>query len=91
MSHIPQPRLTNDGVAFTVTVESVTHKCVVTNDAIHTLSAMKNIADADVDMMHLFHAYEATISGVARRLVAAGVPGHPLVMRSNTFCAPRTA
>ncbi|HJV73849.1 MAG TPA: hypothetical protein VJ654_06490 [Noviherbaspirillum sp.] len=91
MSHTPQASLINDGVAFTVTVEAVTHKCIVTRDAIHSLSAMKNIADTDLDMIALFHAYEATISGVARRLVAAGVPGQPLVVRSNTFNAPHTA
>ncbi len=91
MSRIPQPTLTNDGVAFTVTVESVIHQCLVTHEAIQMLSAMKNIDDHDANMIKLFHAYEATIHGVARRMVAAGVPGRPLVMRSTTFSAPRTA
>lgn len=91
MSRTLQPALTNDGVAFTVTVESVKHQCLVTHDAIQMLSAMKSIDDHDANMIDLFHAYEATINGVARRLVAAGVPGRPLVMRSTTFSAPHTA
>lgn len=74
-----------------VFVDSVGHKCVVTRDALHKLSELKSIDDADADMMDLFHAYEAMIGGVARRLVAARVPGNPLVMSPATFCAPRTA
>lgn len=90
MTTTPQPRLTREGVTFTVHVESVGRKCIVTLDALRKLSELKTIDDADADMMQLFHAYEATISGVARRLVAARVPGNPLVINPATFSAPHT-
>ena len=86
-----EPFVTQEGVAFVVSVEYVGHQCVVTNEALHKLSELKSGNDANADMMSLFHAYEATISGVARRLVAAGVPGNPLVMRAATFCSPHTS
>jgi hypothetical protein len=92
MSHsTAQAHLTQQGVAFMVNVEAVGHQCIVTHEAMHKLSALKSVADTEADMLTLFHAYEATISGVARRLVAAGVPANPLVMRPATFCAPHTA
>jgi len=79
-----------DGVAFTVTVETIDRQCVVTRDAIHALSNLKNVDNDDAEMMNLFQAYETTINGVARRLVSAGVTGSPLIMRAATFSAPRT-
>ena len=88
---ILQPHLTPEGVTFTVHVESVGRNCIVTVDALRKLSELKSADDGDVDMMELFHAYEATISGVARRLVAARVQGNPLVINPATFSAPHTA
>lgn len=88
---IKQPSQTQEGILFTVLVDSVGRDCIVTNDALHALSHLKAADEADADMMDLFHAYESKISGVARRLVGARVPGSPLRMNSATFCAPYTA
>lgn len=90
-TNLAQPRLTSTGVTFMVSVDSIGRKCLITNAALHKLSELKTIDAADADMMELFRAFEATISGVARRLVAARVPNDPLVMLPTTFSAPRTA
>ena len=84
-----QPHLSREGIAFTVIVDYVRHDCVITSQALSTLSVFAS-EDIDVDMMEIFRAYEPNISGVARRLVAAGVAGNPLVLRPETFCSPRT-
>lgn len=90
MSHaINQPCLSEEGITFTVVVDSVKRECLITPQALHKLSSFKG-DDEDVDMMEIFHSFESNISGVARRLVAAGVEGTPLVMRPETFNSPRT-
>jgi hypothetical protein len=89
MSHYtPQPLLTREGVVFTVRVDSLDRECLVTQEALHKLSALKNIDAQDAQTMDIFHAFEDTINGVARRLVAARVPGTPLMMKPNTFFSP---
>lgn len=89
MSHYtPQPLLTREGVVFTVRVDSLDRECLITEEALHKLSALKNINVVGSDTMDVFHAFEDTINGVARRLVAARVPGTPLMMRSSTFFSP---
>ncbi len=82
------PRLTENGVLFTVRVDSQNRECVILKEALEKLSALKSIDAADADTMEVFHAFEATINGVARRLISARVPGIPLVMNANTFHAP---
>jgi capsule polysaccharide export protein KpsC/LpsZ len=92
MSHYtPQPALTPEGVIFTVRVDSVARECLVTGEALQSLSALKHIDEVESSSMNVFHAFEATINGVARRLVTAGVPGTPLMMRPNTFSPPHTS
>lgn len=90
MNHsITAPRLSEEGITFTVVVDSVKHECLITPQALHKLSAFKS-ADTDADIMEIFRSFEPNITGVARRLVAAGVAGTPLVMRPETFSSPRT-
>jgi hypothetical protein len=72
--NLSQPHLVNNGVAFTVSVDYVKHACVVSKDALTTLEP------GEADVMQTFSTYEATISGIARRLIAAGVPGTPLLL-----------
>ncbi|HYD95333.1 MAG TPA: DUF1488 family protein [Noviherbaspirillum sp.] len=84
-----QPSLSEQGVTFTVVVDSVKRECLITPQALQKLSALGR-EDSEADMLEIFHAYEANISGVARRLVAAGVAGSPLVMSAETFNSPRT-
>lgn len=89
MSHYtPQPLPTSEGVVFTVRVDSLPRECLITDDALDKLSAHKNMDFSDAGKMDIFHAFEDTINGVARRLVAARVPGTPLMMRSSTFFSP---
>jgi hypothetical protein len=83
--HISQPQLTDEGITFTVRVDSVNRDCLITKDALSKLSGLKNIDALDANTMETFHAYEAAIYGVARRLVAARVPGTPLRMNADTF------
>lgn len=84
-----QPHLSKEGVTFTVIVDSVRHECLITSQALFALSSDRN-QDTDIDMMAIFHAYEPNINGVARRMLAAGVAGDPLIMRPETFQSPRT-
>ena len=79
-----EPRLTKEGITFTVIVDSVKHECLITPQALQRLCARKSDG-TDADFMEVFHEFEANINGIARRLVAAGVAGSPLVMRPETF------
>jgi hypothetical protein len=86
MDHItPQPVLTDAGVIFTVRVDSLDRECLVSKDALEKLSTLKSETAVGNETMDIFHAFEATINGIARRLVAARVPGTPLVMTPNSF------
>jgi hypothetical protein len=92
MSHYtPQPLLTHEGVVFTVRVDSLDRECLISKEALHKLSELKAIDVSDAGTMDIFHAFENTINGVARRLVAARVPGTPLMMRPHTFTSPPRA
>lgn len=77
-----QPHLVNDGVAFTVDVDYVKHNCVISTDALTKLSEM---GAGDADLLQTYSAYEANINGIARRLVAAGVPSSPLWLHARNF------
>ncbi|NEX64788.1 DUF1488 family protein [Noviherbaspirillum galbum] len=84
------PTLTDSGVLFTVTVDSLRHQCLIQKDALMQLTGSQP-GNADLDEMTVFRSFEGKISGVARRLVAAGVQGGPLVLTRNTFAAPPVA
>jgi len=89
MDHsISQPLMTSEGVAFTVRVDSLDRECLITAEALHELSRLKATDIPPANMMEVFHAFEATINGVARRLVFARVPGTPLRLGPNTFLSP---
>lgn len=77
-----EPRLTDHGVAFTVRVDSVNRECVISTESLMKLSALKSGAE---DPMETFRAFEATINGVARRMVAANVKGTPLQLGPESF------
>lgn len=86
MSHYTlQPLLTREGVVFTVKVDALEHECLISREALGTLSALKSIDAADADTMDLFHAFENTINGAARRLAAARTPGMLLLVSPDTF------
>lgn len=77
-----QAHLIDGGVAFTVSVDFINHDCVVLSDALSKLSEM---GGGQADPMQTYRAYEANINGVARRMVAAGVPGTPLRLSAKNF------
>jgi len=80
--------MTSEGVAFTVRVDSLDRECLITAEALHELSRLKATDVSPANMMEVFHAFEATINGVARRLVFARVPGTPLRLGPKTFLSP---
>ncbi|RJG03533.1 DUF1488 family protein [Noviherbaspirillum sedimenti] len=84
----PQPLITREGIAFTVRVDALDRECLITEEALLELSRLKAIDTPHASMMEVFHAFEATINGVARRLVFAKVPGSPLRLGTNTFLSP---
>ena len=78
----PAPRLTRNGVTFTVTVEFKEHKCLVSPE---TLIDLCKSQDPQLDLIATYLAYEGRIKGVARRLIAAGVPGSPVRLEAKYF------
>lgn len=77
-----QPHAVENGIAFTVRVDSIDHECVISNDALAKLSELRS---GDHNPMETYCAFEAKINGVARRLVAANVQGNPLQLGPNSF------
>jgi hypothetical protein len=77
-----QPQITEHGIAFTVRVDSVNRDCVISQEALSKLSQLRSGIS---DPMETFHAFEATIHGTARRMVAANVQGTPLQLGPNSF------
>jgi hypothetical protein len=77
-----QPTLIKDGIAFTVRVDCVNRDCLISNAALAKLSQLRSGAS---DPMEVYRAFEATINGVARRMVAANVPGTPLQLGPDSF------
>lgn len=77
-----QPHLVNNGVAFTVYVDFVRRDCVISADALTKLS---QLSSGEPDLLQTFCAYEANINGIARRMVAAGVPNTPLCLDGKNF------
>jgi hypothetical protein len=77
-----QPHMTDDGVTFTVRVDSINRYCIISNDALAKLSQR---GSGNPDPMGTFRAFEATINGVARRMVTANVQGTPLKLSPASF------
>jgi hypothetical protein len=77
-----QPQITENGIAFTVRVDSVNRDCVISLEALSKLSQLRSGIS---DPMETFHAFEASILGTARRMVGANVQGTPLQLGPNSF------
>jgi hypothetical protein len=75
-------KMTKKGVAFSVNVEFVDRECFISNEALIKLASQMFTA---IGPMKTFLELEANITGVARRLVRAGVQGSPLQLTPNTF------
>jgi hypothetical protein len=63
-------------------VDCVKRECIVSTEALTRLS---ELGTGEPDLMQTFRAYEANINGIARRLVAAGVPHTPLQLNPQNF------
>jgi hypothetical protein len=80
---IVEPTLTKDGVEFTIiTPDYVKCACVISTEALAALSPKRA---ESFGPMEIFHAYEAKILGVARRMLAANVKGSPLRLEPHSF------
>lgn len=79
---IEPPQVTDNGIAFSVRVDCEKRECLVSTEALLKLCRMKNGAKAPMEM---YLAFEATINGVARRMVAARVPGTPMLIGPDSF------
>jgi hypothetical protein len=75
-------QMTEEGVTFTVRLDSINRECIISKEALSKLSQLKSGIS---DPMETFRAFEATITGVARRMVAANVQGTPLQLGPNSF------
>jgi hypothetical protein len=78
---LSQPQLVSNGVAFTASVDFIKHDCVVSTDALTSLEP------GETNPMQTFFTFEANINGIARRLIAAGIPGRPLQLGVQNFMA----
>ncbi len=74
--------LTDEGVAFTVTVDFQQRACLISRDVLSNLSHSTN---DNLDLLATYYAYHGKINGVARRLVAAGVQGLPVMLSAQNF------
>jgi hypothetical protein len=76
------PHLTEDGVAFSVTVGFMKCECLIPKQ---TLSYICRTWGNDMDCMDAFRAYEDTIIAVARRMALAGARNSPLILERKFF------
>lgn len=79
------PLLTQRGVTFTITVNAKHRKCLITEEALHELSAVRNIDTSDANAMEIFHAFEGTVVGMARKLGAQNESDSLLVLTPRCF------
>jgi hypothetical protein len=75
-------KMTKNGIGFSVCVEFVNRDCFISNEALIKLASQMFEV---IGPMQTFRELEANITGVARRLVRAGVKGSPLQLTPNTF------
>jgi hypothetical protein len=78
-----KPTLIADGVAFSViTADFTRHDCIISREALESLSRQQV---GGFGPLEIFQVNEAKIRGVARRLIAARVPGSPLQIEAHSF------
>lgn len=77
-----RPQLTDEGVTFTVAVGFMKRECLIPRQ---TLSYLCRTWGQDMECMNAFHAYEDTITAVARRIVVAGATKSPVILERKYF------
>jgi len=80
---IAEPRVSDEGVSFTVEVGFVDRECLVSRNALAHLQRLKG--SSQLDFLQTYRTFEDQIHAVARRLVVAGVSGTPLVLGAAYF------
>lgn len=80
-----QPHMTERGVAFSVVTGMKRRECLISLEALQRMAALKNVDAGDADPMDVFHAFETTIDGVARRFIAAGERSRPFCLKPDCF------
>jgi Protein of unknown function (DUF1488) len=86
--YLSQPRMTKTGVLFTIRTDREDRECLISREALERLSAIKNIDASDAESIEIFHAFEATIDSVARRMADEAVRGPLLVLQPAAFNNP---
>ena len=76
------PRLEQAGVMFRVELGFTDRECLISKNA---LSHLRRLKGTQIDLLQTYCAFEDQIHQVARRLVAAGVSGSPLVIGTAYF------
>jgi hypothetical protein len=79
------PRLTDQGIIFKVRIGSADHQCVISREALESLSDMKHMDVSDADSLDVFHAFEMTIRSTAESLADAEQSGPMLELRPSIF------
>lgn len=80
-----QPRMTKRGVAFAVSNGARKRECLISTAALERVAAIKNVDATDADPIELFRAFEATINGVAQRMVAADDASRLICLLPESF------
>ena len=71
----------SDGIAFSVRIEDIEHRCLISDCALKHLYAFEGTT---LDLLHVYRAYEARIHAVARQMILSG-GNAPLVLQAMHF------
>lgn len=77
-----EPRITNEGVAFTVVSDAGGRACLVTHDALYYLCSRHGHT---TDVSSAFNAFEKKIRRVARELPEQHRAGDAFILDSEVF------
>lgn len=83
-----RPEITQRGIKFTITVGAKRRHCLITEEVLHELSAMRNIDTSGATPMEIFHAFEGTVIGAAKKLDSEKRSEALLVLTAPSFFVP---
>ncbi|WP_194725281.1 DUF1488 family protein [Noviherbaspirillum malthae] len=85
MDNTTPVRPTPDGVTFSVNIGAHERECLISREALDTLSQLKNIDSSDADTLELFKAFETFIRPVAQSIFGGAVHQTPLLLTSENL------
>lgn len=85
MDDTTSARLTPDDVAFSINIGAQERQCLISREALDTLSQLKNIDSSDADTLELFKAFETFIRPVAQSIFGGEVSQAPLQLTSENI------